>query len=189
MAVHFNGTENGNTFDATYDYQVVSTAATSYTVNVTATEGPAVVHYTDYVLKNGTVAWVYYNGQNYTGTNAFVIYFSSLAPFYLGSVFSEGGILGQLSNSNLIHVAGNGTLMLGPTQVNVTDYAPNYLPLKQTTCSESVYFTEFSLQVGNVTGESVLLLTGMNIAGTVTSAGVTESIDITLHITSVTKSA
>ena len=189
MAVHFNGTENGNTFDEVYDYHVVSTTSTAYEVNVTATAGTLGIHYTDYVLKNGTAVWVYYNGQNYTGTDAFAFYFTSMAPYYLGNVFGEAGILGQLSNSSLVHVAGTGTLMLGPTQVNVTDYEANYLPLNESTCSESVYFTRFSLQIGNVTGESVQLLTGMDIAGTVTSQGVTESVAISLHITSVTKSA
>ena len=189
MAVRYNGTENGNSFDTTYDYSVVSTTSTSYLVNVTVTEGPMIVHYTDYVLKNGTAVWVYFNGQNYTGMNAFFVYFASLAPYYLGNLFGEAGLLGQLSNSSMVHVAGTGTLKLGPTEANVTDYEANYLPLKETTCDESIYFTRFSLQVGNVTGESVLLLTGMDIAGTLTSSGVTDSLDLSLHITSVTKTA
>ena len=189
MAVRYNGTENGNSFDTIYDYSVVSTTSTSYLVNVTATEGPMVVHYTDDVLKNGTAVWVYFNGQNYTGMNAFFVYFASLAPYYLGNLFGEAGLLGQLSNSSMVHVAGTGTLKLGPTEANVTDYEANYLPLKETTCDESIYFTRFSLQVGNVTGESVLLLTGMDIAGTLTSSGVTDSLDLSLHITSVTKTA
>jgi len=60
-------------------------------------------------------------------------------------------------------------------------------PRATTDCGE--HFTRFSLQVGNITGESVQLLAGMDIAGTVTSQGVTESLDMSLHVTSVTKSA
>jgi len=189
MAVRFNGTENGNTFDETYDYQVVSTTANSFEVNVTLTEGPALVHYTDLILKNGTAAWVYYNGQNYTGMTAVLLYYTLMSPYLLGNIFGEAGILGQLSNSSMIQTSGTGIVMLGPTQVNVTDYAADYLPLSQTTCSESVYFTRFSLQIGSVAGESVQLLTGMEITGTVTSGGVTDSISFSFHTTSVTKAA
>jgi len=189
MAEHFNGTENGDTFDAVYDYQVVSTTSTSYLVNLTETEGPAVVHYTDDVLKNGTALWVYFDGMNYTGPDAFVMYFASMAPYTIGNTFGASGIFGQLVNSSQVHETGSSILTLGPTQVNVTDYEANFLPLSQTTCNGSLYFTRFSLQVGNVTGESLPLLTGLNLAGTITSSGVTESLDISLHITSVTKTS
>jgi len=189
MAVHFNGTENGASFDAVYDYHVISTTSTSYTVNVTATAGTLVFNYTDYVLKNGTAVWVDFVGQNYTGPDASAEYFESMAPYYTGNVFGEAGLLGQLSNSSQVHVSGSEIVMLGPTQVNVTDYAANFVPLKESTCNESVDFTRFSLQVGIVSGEPVQLLTGMDIAGTITSAGVTESLEISLHITSVTKSS
>jgi hypothetical protein len=189
MAVHFNGTENGNTFDALYDYHVVSTTPNSFKVNITTTEGPLMVHYTDFVLKNGTAVWVYYNGMNYTGSNAFPFYVVSMSPYFLGNTFGEAGLLGQLSNSSMVYVSRTGTLMLGPTQVNVTEYEANSLPLSQTTCNESVYLTRFSLEVGTVSGESVQLLTGMELAGTVTSGGVAESLAISYHITSLTKAA
>jgi len=189
MAIRYNGTENGNTFDATYDYHVISTTSNSYLVNVTATEGPMVVHYTDDVLKNGTAAWVYYDGQNFTGASAYIFYFASMVPYLLGNVYGEAGLLGELTSSSLVHVAGTGTLTMGSTKANVTDYEANYLPLKETSCDESIYLTRFFLQVGNVTGESVLLLTAMNLTGTVNSGGVTDSVDLSLHVTSVTKTA
>ena len=189
MSDHFNGSENGNTFDAVYDYQVVSATSTSYLVNITATEGPAVTHYTDFVLKNGTAAWVYFNGANYTGLDAFAIYLASMAPYIIGNMFGEAGLYSQLVNSSQVHETGSSILMLGPTQVNATDYEANSLPVSQATCNGSVYFTRLSLQVGNVTGESLQLLTGLNLAGTITNGGVTESLDISLHITSVTKTS
>lgn len=189
IAEHFNGTYNGNGVDATYDYNVVLATATTYQVNVTVNSGATTIHYTDYVLKNGTAAAVYYSGQNYTGYYASALFFTTMAPYYLGNVFASQDVFGALVASNLIHPTGASTLTLGPTEVMVTDYAPYTLPVSENQCGSSAYFTRFSLELGNVTGESLKLLTSMNITGSITTSGTTESLDLSLQITSVTKSA
>ena len=182
MAVQYNGTAyDGNTplrANASSDYHVISTTASGYKVNVTMTvsrEGND-FHYTDFVLKNGTALWVYAESNptdpyfgihagNYTGFNAIGPYMESMY-FFLGNYFGAAFI--QLTTSGYLHMTGTGTVMLGPTQVSVTNYAPNALPLIVNQCETRVNLTRFSLQTGTVSGVSGPFLTLLNVSGSFT---------------------
>ena len=189
MAIHFNGTENGDSVDTSSDYQVVAMTSISHTVNVTLTSGGNIEHFTDYIFRNGTAAAVYYQGQNYTGVSAFSLYFASMSTYLTGSAFGTAGIFGQLENTTYIQQTGTGTVTLGPTQVSVTDYSASTIPLIVNTCDTSANFTKFYLQIGSVAGASLQLLTSLEMTGSFTSAGVSQSLDISLHVTSVTRAA
>ncbi len=189
MAVHFNGTENGQSIDASYNYRVVLTTATTYKVNVNMTTGGSTLNFVDYVLKNGTAVAVNFFGTNYTGSSAFTYYLDSMAAFSIGNIFGASGVFGQFQSSDLVHETGSSVVMIGPTQVSVTDYVANSLPIVESTCGSSVNFNKFSIQIGNVTGASVQLLTDLQISGSITSPGLSQSMDLSLHMTSVTKAA
>ena len=200
MAVQYNGTGyDGNTplrANASSGYHVISTTARGYKVNVTMTSSRwgNDIHFTDFVLKNGTALWVYagstntylamHAGDNDTGLSAIGSYSSSMY-FFVGNYFGAAFI--QLTSSGYLHMTGTETVMLGPTQVSVTNYAPNALPLKVDQCGTSVDFTRFSLQTGTVSGASGALLTLLDIAGSFTINGYTHSANLSYRITSITR--
>jgi hypothetical protein len=180
-----NGTYNGNSGDATEDYHVIAKTSSGNKVDVVLTTSGTSIHWTDFVLKNGSASWVYYSGQNYTGANALSIYLASMSYFLVGNVF--GSVVNPLTSSGFAHVTSTGVVMLGPTQVRVTNYAPNSLPLVVNGCGTSVDFTKFSLQTGTVTGVSMTLLAALHLTGTFVANGSTNTVNITYHVTSVTK--
>ncbi len=201
MAVQYNGTAyDGNTplqANASSDYHVISTTASGYKVNVTLTSSRwgNDIHFTDFVLKNGSALWVYagstntylgiHAGDNYTGIHDAVSSYEASMYFFVGNFFGAAFI--QLTSSGDLHMTGTGTVMLGPTQVSVTDYAPNALPLKANQCGTSVDLTRFSLQTGTVSGTPGALLTLLNIAGSFTINGYTHSANLSYRITSITR--
>jgi len=189
MAVHFNGTVDGNGVDAAYNYTVVSQDPQAFRVNVTSTYVGYAVHFVDYLWRNGTAAASYFDGQNYTGAEGLPIFLLSMAPYVVANAFgSEQGILGQLQSLGAIHPVYAGTVELGPTLANVTTYVPSFLPLAQKTCGISYDITALSAQVGTIPEEPLRLITAMSVAGSFSASGVSESLDVSVQVTSVTRS-
>jgi hypothetical protein len=187
LTIHYNGTANGNSFNLTQTYQVILYTATGYKVNITLSSGGNVVHYEAFVWKNGTAAWVFYNGSNNTGIYATFAYFGAVSGFLLESAFTNPATLAQITSSGFVHVVSQSTVMIGPTSVMVTTYAPNSLPLVFQSCGTSANFSNFTIQVGTVTGKSQNILTKLQITGTFSSGGTTQSLNFTIQVTSVTK--
>lgn len=186
IGMHFNGTYNGNSVDETTDYQVVSTSSTGFVVNFTMSSGGNVLHYTDYVLYNGTASTVTYNNQNYTGAYAEDLFVSAASTYFLSNLFGEAGLLGELQGSGFVHSTGSANQTIGTTNVNVTTYEPNTLPLVEDQCGSTANFTKFTMSTGTVAGKSTLLLVSMEIAGSFSSQGVSEDLDVSLAVTSIT---
>ena len=186
IAIHFNGTYNGNGADETTDYQVISSTGPEFKVNVTLSTGGDVIRYTDFVLKNGTASAVEYAGSSYTGSYAEGLYVSSISTYYISNLFGEAGLLGELQSGSFVHSTGTTTQKIGPTSVSVTSYQPNTLPLVQDQCGTSSNFSKFSLSTGTVPGKSTILLTSMDIAGSFASDGASNTVDLSLSVTSIT---
>ncbi len=185
MKIHYNGTTNGNSVDVQYEYKVIATTSTGYKVNFTLTSGGTTIHYTAFALKNGTAAWVYYSGSNYTGIQAFSLYFGAAAYLFIEQTF--GLASSEFTLPAYMHVVNMETIMIGPTSVSVTNYATNSVPLNITTCDGSSDFTKLSIQTGKVTGVNLSLLTYMAMTGSFSTGGSTENVNITLQVTSLTK--
>ncbi len=189
MATRFNGTSGGYSYDLTSAYHVLYATATSFKVNVTSTVSGSATTYTAWVLKNGTATAVYYGGQNYTGTYAQYFFTAAMTTFLIENEYTTPQVLSALTSPLFSHVTGQETLMLGPTSVSATNYAANTIPLNINECGFTGQFTRFSVQTGVVSGEPLTLLTGLNLAGSFSSNGSTENVNLTFHITSLTKSA
>jgi hypothetical protein len=110
-----------------------------------------------------------------------------MAAFFVENIFTDPATFGQLTSPSFVHSTGSGTVMLGPTSVNVVTYVPNTLPLVFQMCGTSANFTNFTIQTGTVQGKTKVLLTKLLIAGTFTSGGTSSNLDFLLAITSVTK--
>jgi len=193
MAVEFNGTYSGYSGHVSSDYRVIYASATTYKVNIseTVSEGSAQVTLTNtaWVLKNGTAIAVDSLGQNHTGFGASTYFPTVMAGYAIGAAFGSPQILGAFTSLGFVHPTGTSTIMLGPTSVTATTYAANSIPLQVNQCGVTTDFTGFSLQAGAVAGVPGILLTGLNIAGSFSANGQSESANITYHITSLTRSS
>jgi len=188
MAVEFNGTYNGYSGQVTSDYQIVYASSTTYKVSITqSTEGESVA-YNAWVLKDGTPLAVDFLGKNYTGSGASTYLIAAMAAYAIVAVFGAPQYLGIFTSLGYIHSTGTSQLMIGPTPVLVTTYAANSYPLDINQCGLTTDFTAFSIQIGSVTGVTQPLLVGLNIVGTFGANGQTQSSDITLYVTSLTRS-
>lgn len=185
--MNLNGTEGGNKANLTSEYKVVSVSATTFVVNLTAGFGGSVAHYIFWVWKNGTASAEYYDGQYEAGAFAELAYFQGMILFSFETELTSPQTLSQIIGLGEVHVVSSGQVMIGPTSVNVTTYAPNKLPVVFSTCTESGDFTRFSVQFGTVAGESQGLLTSLNLVGTGTISGAHGALDFLLQVTSITK--
>jgi hypothetical protein len=185
MATRYNGTYDGNGVNESAVYRVVSATGAGFKVNVTLSSGRSVAHYTDYALANGTAAAVLHDGVNYTGSYAEDLFVVSMSTYYLSDLFGQAGVLGELKAGGLVHSAGSANETIGSTAVSVTTYEPNALPLVEDECGSTADFTNFTLSTGTVAGRSTVLLTSMRITGSFASQGTSQSLDVSLVVTSI----
>ncbi len=189
MKVNFNETSQGTPYNVISEYQILSVSSTAYKVNITETAFGTTASYMAYVLKNGTLVSVLYQGQNYTGFYAYNFYLGAMAAFIFESTFTSPEIFASITSPLFVHETSHATIMIGPTSVLATTYVANTLPLVINECGFSANFSMFSIQTGSVTGVSVPLITAMSISGTMTSGGSSQSVDFGFQITSITKAA
>jgi hypothetical protein len=187
MAVHFNGTSNGSYSVISSDYHVVSSSSDEFKVDISQQTNGTSAQYTAWVFKNGTAAAVEYQGQNYTGFDAYVYFEAAMSAYLFESTFATPSVLSSLTDPSFVHEASQSTVMIGPSQVAVTDYVANATPVVIDSCGFSGSFSQFSIQTGVVSGESTSLLTSMTIDGSMNSSGSTQSFDFSLSLTSITK--
>lgn len=154
---------------------------------MTQTTSGSTAKYTVWALDNGTARAVYYAGQNYTGFYAQSYYLAAMAAYIFEVTFASPQVLASLTSALFTHQTGTATVMIGPTTVMVTDFTANQLPLSINQCGFMASFTKLSLQTGVVSGVQATLLTALNLAGTFSGGGQSQSVDFTLHVTSITK--
>jgi hypothetical protein len=186
VAMHYNGTDNGNSVDETSDYHLLLATATEFKVNVSLKEGSVTSSYLDYFMRNGTVIAVNYEGLNETGFEAEGLYLASVSTYYLANIFVQAEVLGALQADGLVHSSAPTTQTIGPSNVTVTTYSPNSLPLTEDNCGTSVNFTNFSMSVGSADGEQAAILTDLQVAGSLSVQGTSQTLDVSLVTTSIT---
>ena len=187
MSASFAGTYNGTAGDSTSDYKAVSYGS-GFKVDVTLTSNGTTTTFTDWVSRNGTAIAVYYEGTNYTGFYAESFYISSMSTFYFANLFGTPEILAALTDPSLVHVSAHGTTAIGPTQVSFTNYTANSIPLTGSSCGTSVDYSAFALQTGVPAGKSGTLLLYLDISGTMSGQGTSQSMDFAYRVTSITES-
>ncbi len=194
MALTYNTTGPSQSYAVyTSDYSVVSTNATMTKVNITTSSGSLSgdIHYTAWLWKNGTAAAVdmEISGLNfhYSGSYAELYFQSAMATFLIEILFSDPFAVSQLTSFQYVHVSGTGTVMLGRSEVSYTNYTAITLPFTITTCDSSSTYNRFFIQTGTVQGTQDLLVTQLIITGSQTYNGLSQDMDFTLQMTSVTK--
>jgi hypothetical protein len=187
MKIHWNGTQNGQSFNLTSEYKVVASTASTFKVNISESNGGQTAEYTAYAWRNGTVAAIYFASQNTTGSSVSLYYFLAMAGFSVEQTFAEPATLDTFTNSNLVQVTGTSQIHITGVLVSVTNYAAGSLPLTLQSCGESSYLTRFSLQTGTVSGVPFTLLTAFALTGQVTTSSGTQNVDFSLQVTSLTR--
>lgn len=180
MSVSFASSSGGQNINLTSSFIVIYRSSTTYKINVTS---PMIGSFTAWVNQDGTVAAVYSNGQNMTGSQANNIFAPAMGPFAFGIAFREE--MSIYTSSPYVHLASQGTATFGPTTMSVANYAPNSLPLTFTECGISVSLSEFSLQVGSLPAASLQMETFVHEKGTVQDSSGTQSVDVTFKLISV----
>ena len=190
IAIHFNGTSNGQAYDITSDYRIIYVSTSTIKVVVNLTSSGTHIDYTIHVWKNGTAQSVYFSiggyGNNYTGTQASSQFFAAMSPYLIFQLFSSPQLLAQFTNSQFVHVTSQGTTTIGPTMVSVTTYAANSLPVTLPSCNGSSTLSRFNFQTGVVSGKSQTLVTSMSIDGSVATSSGSTNYNVDFRITSIT---
>jgi hypothetical protein len=172
-------------FNYTESYSTIYVSSTTYKINITTSEAGHSFGETLWILKSGTLVAINVSGQNLTGTEAQGLIVGAFAGF-TEQVQADSEI-GQYTAANYFHSTGTSTVSIGPTQVSVTTYAANTLPITTTDCSGDVTtLTAFSLSVGTPHGANLPLVTHESLAGSTVTNGETSNFDVELGVTSIT---
>lgn len=177
--------ELGNQKSATLDsnYTVVSTNASSFTVsiesNITGSNVVTIVS----LLKNGTAVSASQAGYNYTGSKAEALLLEAMDPFLLETSQSK---LTPTPAEVGASVANQSTITLGPTTMNVSNYASNKLPATLTQCTTTQTVTKFEYQTGTPAGGTFPLLTVFDVEAYQVVSGQHSPIAVVFELTSVT---
>jgi hypothetical protein len=174
-------------FSYSESYTTDYVSSTTYKIAVTTiTEGHNITE-TAWILKNGTLLAVNIEGQNLTGSESQGLIAGLFAGFTLQ--IQADSLIGTYTAQNYFHSAGTSTVSIGPTQVSVTTYVANSLPVTTTDCvtGDVTTLTAFSLSVGTPHGSSLPLVTNEHFAGsTQETNGQTSNFDEVLQVTSIT---
>jgi hypothetical protein len=174
-------------FNYSQSYSTVYVSSTTYKISITTSEGGQSFTSTVWILKNGTTLAINEAGTNLTGSLARQIGASSFVGFTLQ--IQADSQINQYTSSNYFHSTGTSTVSIGPTQVSVTTYAANSLPVTTTDCvtGDVTTLTAYSFSVGTPHGSSLPLVTHEHFAGTtVQTNGQTSTFDEVLQLISIT---
>ena len=194
MSITGNGTSSSSSSTSTStpssysyieSYSTVYHSSSTYKVVISTSFSGSAVNATVWVKNDGTVVAVNFAGFNQTGAAAQQIAPGLFAAFTLQ--IQADSLISFYTGTNYFHSTGTSTVNIGPTQVTVTNYAANSLPLTYTGCGSSTTLTAYSFSVGTPKGASSPLVTNEHIAGSdFNSDGSTDNFDYTLHVTSIT---
>lgn len=172
------GSENGT---STIGYSVIYASPTTYKVNFTMglVSGSTTENFSFlmWMLRNGTILAVDYQGTNMTNGQGVGNYL-----FLLESETFTASTTAEFTESGYFHVTGAGTRTVTGTSISYTNYEANLLPETVSFCGGSETITKFSLQMGTAANSNYLLIMSMDL-GTETAGGPTELI---INITQVT---
>jgi hypothetical protein len=174
-------------FNFSESYTTNYVSSTTYKITLTSGEGGQTFTTTVWILKNGTALAVNEAGTNLTGSLAQEILVGTFAGFTLQT--QADAQINQYTSSNYFHSTGTSTVSIGPTQVSVTTYAANSLPVTTTDCvtGDVTTLTAYSFSVGTPHGASAPLVVHEHFAGTTKQTnGETSTFDEVLQVSSIT---
>jgi hypothetical protein len=179
-----SGSSTPVTYSYSESYSTVYVSSTTYKISISANEGGQNVMSTAWILKSGSVVAIDFSGQNLTGSQAQSISVGLLSGFILQIEADQE--INFYTGANYFHSTGTSTVTIGTTQVDVTDYAANSLPVTYNSCGSQTTLTAYSFSVGVPKGASNNLVTSEHFAGSDTYNGQTSSFDDYLQVTSIT---
>jgi len=183
----YHTTLNG-TSSVAETYQVVYSSATTFKVNILEVQSGTDLSANAWMLRNGTVLAYDFVGQsqNLTGSVATGIFQGLMFPFIYEADYSA--VVQPFTSGTAIHPQDLGIMRIGTTNVTVTSYYANPLPVTVDVCGGSFAMSSYTVETGTIGSASAPFLTLLNLAGTVTYNSQTHQItSLFLKVTSVVK--
>lgn len=189
MTIQGNGTSQttGSTetsYSYSESYSTAYVSSTTYKVTLNAEEGGSSFSATAWILKNGTTVALNIAGENLTGSESGAETIGLFSGFIIQ--IEEDSAINQYTNTDFFHSTGTSTVSIGSTQVSVTTYAADKLPLTYSDCGVSTTLTAYSFSVGTPQGASAPLVVYENFAGSDTSGGQTTTFTYYSQVTAIT---
>jgi hypothetical protein len=152
--------------DQTYSLAYASPTTYKMTFSLSGSSSPVL---TAWVLSNGTIVAADSGGKNYSGSSASSLVETSAPVFYepLPALNPDSQISFPVDD---LHATGSSNVTLGNTQVSVTNYRANSLPL--VFCQGTVLFdlNTVVFQTAPVPGRDFSLITYADLQGTMSSS-------------------
>lgn len=167
------------------NYTVLVANATTFKVSISSNVTGSTVVTMASLLRNGTVVSASQAGYNFSGSQAEKLLLESMDPFILE--VSQNTLTPNPAEMEAT-VANHSTIMLGPTNVTVSNYASNSLPVTITQCTTTQTIAKFQYQTGSATGATFPLLTVFNVDAYQIVSGQHYPINVVFRLTSVTVS-
>lgn len=135
-----------------------------------------------WIKSDGTVLAVEYAGRNDTGPSA-----GQYLLGIMGAFAEESTLIGEIGlyTSSYFHSIGNSSVTLGTTNMQITTYAAESLPMSVDVCGDLGTLNSFSLQVGTLPNTDLNLVTFLHLS--VTSGAFAGTLDNTIQISSITE--
>ena len=170
-----SGTQDAN-------YSVTQTTATAFKVSVASNATGTSTLTTAWVLRNGTVTSASQAGYNFTGAQAERLLLQSMNPLLLEVTQST---LTPNPSEVGATVTNQSAVTIGSTEVSVSTYASNGLPVTLTQCTTTQTVTKFVFQTGTAQGATFPLLTEFDVDAYQMVNGQPLPIDVVFMLTSV----
>jgi hypothetical protein len=181
----YHTTLNG-TSAVTESYQVVYSSAATFKVNILEGQSGTDLNATAWIQRSGTVIAYDFLGQNLTGSVATGIFQGLMFPFIYEADYAA--VVQPFISGTAIHPQSLGNMLIGTTNVAVTAYSADPLPVTVDVCGGSFTMSSYTVETGTVGGASAPLLTLLNLTGTVTYNSQTHEIgSLFLKVTNVVK--
>jgi len=170
LSVTFSGTSNGTSYNERATYGVVSRSTsggvTTYKMIVEFISGSTAENATAWVASDGTVPAVEQSGFNLTGSTAQEIVVGFMSPFTIDSNF-----VNELQVYTGSYFMSNGTFVqtfagTNGAVLHETSYVATSLPETFNQCGVSASLNAFHMDVAQLQGTSVYLVTLLHIDGT-----------------------
>jgi hypothetical protein len=167
LSLAYGENSSGTSVIIDQSYNLVYASATTYkmTFEVSGSPGSGV---TAWVLSNGTVLATESGGQNHTGAYASSLVQTSAPVFYDGLPAFNSASQIPFPVSDLLTI-GSSNIALGSTQVTVTNYRADSLPLVYCEGGVPFSFSTVVIQTATVPGKDFSLLTYVDLQGTASS--------------------
>jgi hypothetical protein len=155
-------------------YNVIYASATTYKVSILEAQSGITVNATAWVQKDGTVIAYDYLGQNNTGPEAAGLLQGLLSPLVYEAEYST--LVEPLTSVSTSTAMSSGSVVIGSTDMKVTNYSAATVPLQVAICGGSLDLSSYSMQTGTTQGSPLQPIVSLKLAGSETYEGQTSQI-------------